>query len=87
MFTPTILFMPERWTRGRARGEAAVATMPGAFEAGTTLDLLTWVNENATRLRTGRISSAITPAASASATSIWGTERLQEIALNSKIGI
>ncbi|WP_397544587.1 thioredoxin fold domain-containing protein [Roseovarius salis] len=45
MFTPTILFMPEEVAEGQSAGEAAVATMPGAFEAGTTLDLLTWVNE------------------------------------------
>ncbi len=45
MFTPSILFMPEEVEEGQAAAQAAVAVMPGAFEAGTTLDLLTWVNE------------------------------------------
>lgn len=45
MFTPTILFMPEEVPEGQNAGQAAVAVMPGAFEAGTTLDLLTWVRE------------------------------------------
>jgi|SRR6056297_716778 len=45
LFTPSILFLPEEVPEGRSAAEAAVAMMPGAFEAGTTLDLLTWVNE------------------------------------------
>lgn len=45
LFTPSILFLPEEVEEGRTAAEAAVALMPGAFEAGTTLDLLTWVNE------------------------------------------
>ena len=45
LFTPSILFLPEEVPEGRSADEAAVAMMPGAFEAGTTLDLLTWVNE------------------------------------------
>ncbi|MDM8166809.1 thioredoxin family protein [Roseovarius sp.] len=45
MFTPSILFMPEEVEEGQTAAQAAVAVMPGAFEAGTTLDLLTWVNE------------------------------------------
>jgi thioredoxin-related protein len=53
MFTPTILFMPEEVDEGQSAGEAAVATMPGAFEAGTTLDLLTWVNEKRYALENG----------------------------------
>jgi thioredoxin-related protein len=53
MFTPTILFMPEEVEEGQSAGAAAVATMPGAFEAGTTLDLLTWVNEKRYALENG----------------------------------
>ena len=45
LFTPSILFLPEEVPEGQGAGEAAVAMMPGAFEAATTLDLLTWVNE------------------------------------------
>ena len=45
MFTPSILFMPQEVREGKTAAQAAVAVMPGAFEAGTTLDLLTWVNE------------------------------------------
>ncbi len=45
MFTPSILFMPEEVEEGQNAGTAAVAVMPGAFAAGTTLDLLTWVKE------------------------------------------
>ena len=45
LFTPSILFLPEEVPEGQDAGEAAVAMMPGAFEAATTLDLLTWVNE------------------------------------------
>lgn len=45
MFTPSILFMPQEVLEGETAAQAAVAVMPGAFEAGTTLDLLTWVNE------------------------------------------
>jgi thioredoxin-related protein len=45
LFTPSILFLPEEVPEGQSAAQAAVAMMPGAFEAGTTLDLLTWVNE------------------------------------------
>jgi len=45
LFTPSILFLPEEVPEGQSAAQAAVALMPGAFEAGTTLDLLTWVNE------------------------------------------
>ena len=45
LFTPSILFLPEEVPKGQSAGEAAVAMMPGAFEAATTLDLLTWVKE------------------------------------------
>ncbi|WP_193142488.1 thioredoxin family protein [Meridianimarinicoccus sp. MJW13] len=46
LFTPTILFLPEDVPEGLSAQQAAVAIMPGAFEAATTLDLLVWVHEN-----------------------------------------
>jgi len=45
LFTPTMLFLPEDVGDTSTAAEAAVATMPGAFGRGTTLDLLTWVAE------------------------------------------
>ncbi|EAQ45873.1 thioredoxin SoxW [Roseobacter sp. MED193] len=45
LFTPTILFLPEEVAEGAAATQAAVATMPGAFGPGTTLDMFTWVAE------------------------------------------
>jgi len=45
LFTPSILFLPEEAPEGESAAEAAVALMPGAFEAATTLDMLTWVDE------------------------------------------
>jgi thioredoxin-related protein len=45
LFTPSILFLPEEVPEGQSAAQAAVALMPGAFETGTTLDMLTWVNE------------------------------------------
>ncbi len=45
LFTPTILFLPESVEDGRNAAEAAVAVMPGAFGAGATLDMFTWVQE------------------------------------------
>lgn len=45
LFTPTILFLPEEVAEGMSAPQAAVATMPGAFGPGTTLDMFTWVNE------------------------------------------
>ncbi|PRY26340.1 thioredoxin-related protein [Aliiruegeria haliotis] len=45
MFTPTILFFGEDLPDGQTAAQAAVAMMPGAFKAGTTLDMLTWVRE------------------------------------------
>ncbi|GGE56628.1 thioredoxin family protein [Actibacterium pelagium] len=45
MFTPTILFFPEEVGENTPANEAAVAVMPGAFQKGTTLDLLSWVVE------------------------------------------
>ena len=45
LFTPTIMFLPEEVSGDRSAQMEAVAAMPGAFSAGTTLDLLTWVHE------------------------------------------
>lgn len=45
LFTPSILFMPEIVSEGQTAQQAAVALMPGAFGAGTTLDMFTWVAE------------------------------------------
>ena len=45
LFTPSILFLPEEVEEGQNAQQAAVAMMPGAFSKGTTLDLLTWVEE------------------------------------------
>ncbi len=45
VFTPTIQFMPEEAPDGLTAGQAAVASMPGAFKKGTFLDMFTWVRE------------------------------------------
>ena len=39
------MFLPQEVAEGAAAPQAAVAVMPGAFGKGTTLDMLTWVNE------------------------------------------
>jgi len=45
LFTPSILFLPPAVESDMSAQQAAVAMMPGAFSAGTTLDLFTWVRE------------------------------------------
>ena len=45
LFTPTILFLPQEVAEDATAQQAAVAAMPGAFSASTTLDLMTWVVE------------------------------------------
>ena len=45
LFTPTVLFLPREVGEGMTAAEAAVATVPGAFGAQTTLNMLSWVNE------------------------------------------
>lgn len=45
LFTPTMMFLPEEVPEGVPANVAAVATMPGAFGKGTTLNLLNWVLE------------------------------------------
>lgn len=45
LFTPTNIFLPEDVPQDTSAMQAAVAVMPGAFAKGTTLDMLTWVQE------------------------------------------
>ncbi|MGA1760018.1 MAG: thioredoxin [Rhodobacteraceae bacterium] len=45
LFTPTIMFLPQEVEEGLTAPQAAVAVMPGAFGASTTLDMFTWVKE------------------------------------------
>ena len=45
LFTPTMILLPTELDADASAAEQAVAVMPGAFSAGTTLDLLTWVKE------------------------------------------
>ncbi len=45
LFTPTIMFIDEQVADGAPATQATVAVMPGAFGAGTTLDMFTWVAE------------------------------------------
>lgn len=45
LFTPTMILMPPEMDSSKSAAGQAVAVMPGAFSAGTTLDLLTWVKE------------------------------------------
>ncbi|SEO52277.1 Thioredoxin-related protein [Salinihabitans flavidus] len=45
MFTPTMIFMPPELDESKPAVAQAVAVMPGAFAAGTTFDMMTWVAE------------------------------------------
>ncbi|WP_047996928.1 thioredoxin family protein [Puniceibacterium sp. IMCC21224] len=45
LFTPTMMFLPQEVGDDLSADEAAVTIVPGAFGVGTTLDMLTWVNE------------------------------------------
>jgi thioredoxin-related protein len=45
LFTPTLVFFPEEVPESAPGNKIAVAQIPGAFHAGTTMDLLTWVLE------------------------------------------
>ncbi|ETA50368.1 thioredoxin family protein [Ponticoccus alexandrii] len=45
LFTPTMMFLPEEVNAEATAPQAAVAVMPGAFGKGTTIDMLTWVQE------------------------------------------
>lgn len=53
LFTPSVFFMPEEVPEGTTAAQAAVATMPGAFGPGTTLDMFTWVKEKRYELDNG----------------------------------
>lgn len=53
LFTPMIMFMPEEVGPDQTAPEVAVASMPGAFGKGTTLDMLTWVAEKRYALDNG----------------------------------
>jgi thioredoxin-related protein len=46
VFTPTMVFLPDSDPGAVPAGQAAVITVPGAFSANTTRDLLTYVLEN-----------------------------------------
>ena len=43
VFTPTILFMPDKIPQGEDAAQAAVEIMPGAFGKWTVIDMFTWV--------------------------------------------
>lgn len=45
MFTPTIIFLPEKAPQGGTVMQASVSTMPGAFGKWTTLNMFRWVRE------------------------------------------
>lgn len=45
LFTPTNMFIAEEVAEDATAAQASVATMPGAFAVGTTLDMFTWVAE------------------------------------------
>lgn len=45
LFTPTIIFLPRQLDDAKSATAQAVATVPGAFGPGTTLDMMTWVFE------------------------------------------
>ena len=45
LFTPTMILLPTELDPSQSATRQAAAVMPGAFSAGTTLDLLTWVLE------------------------------------------
>ena len=45
LFTPSVIFLPTEVKVDVSAQQAAVAMMPGAFSAWTTMDLFTWVRE------------------------------------------
>lgn len=53
LFTPTLIFLPQDVPEDATAAQAAVATMPGAFGAQTTLDMLTWVMEERYAIKDG----------------------------------
>ena len=46
LFTPSLLFFPEEVAEDVSASQAAVATMPGAFEKNTTFNMLNWIVEH-----------------------------------------
>ena len=53
LFTPTVLYLPQEVDDNLTATEASFSFMPGAWSAGTTLDMLTWVNEERYLLNNG----------------------------------
>ncbi len=53
LFTPTMMFIDTEASDDATAPQAAVASMPGAFGKGTTLDMLTWVVEKRYELEDG----------------------------------
>ena len=53
LFTPTVLYLPREVEDGLTATEAAISLMPGAWLAGTTIDMLTWVKEERYLLENG----------------------------------
>ncbi len=45
LFTPTVFYLPQEVEEVLNATQASVSFMPGAWSAGTTIDMLTWVNE------------------------------------------
>ena len=58
---PQFLYLPQEVDEGITAAQAAVSYMPGAWSAGTTIDMLTWVNEERYLLDTGKIFSDTMP--------------------------
>jgi thioredoxin-related protein len=53
LFTPTVLYLPQEVGEGLTAPEASVSFMPGAWSAGTTFDMFTWVKEERYLLNNG----------------------------------
>ena len=53
LFTPTVLYLPQAVDDSLTAPEASVSFMPGAWSAGTTFDMLTWVKEERYLLNNG----------------------------------
>jgi thioredoxin-related protein len=46
VFTPTMIFLPEKVPAGKTAAQAAVMIMPGAFEKNTTLAMFTYIRDH-----------------------------------------
>jgi thioredoxin-related protein len=53
LFTPTVLYLPQAVDDSLTAPEASVSFMPGAWSAGTTFDMFTWVKEERYLLNNG----------------------------------